>query len=90
MVSRPLTRFALAALAVTALPLTAYAASEPAAKSPEYYTKKVCRVFRPTGTRVGGVRSCRTQADIDRGKAEDRQVMEKVQSMKVTQCPPAC
>lgn len=90
MATRSLTRVALAALAVTVLPITAYAASEPAAKTPDYYTKKVCRVLRPTGTRVGGVRSCRTQAEIDRAKAEDRRVMEKVQSLKVTQCPPAC
>jgi hypothetical protein len=81
-----LSHVALVSLAVVALPLTAYAAAEPAAKGSDYYTKKVCETIKPTGSRLGGTRRCRTQAEIDAAKAEDRQVMERIQSMKPT-CP---
>ena len=81
-----LARAALLAMAAVAVPIAAYAASEPAPKGADYYTKKVCQVIRPTGSRLGGARRCRTQAQIDQARAEDRQVLERIQSMKPT-CP---
>jgi hypothetical protein len=84
MTNRLLTRVALLSLAVAVLPLTAYAAAEPAAKNSDYYTKRICKVTRTTGSRLGGVRRCRTQAEIDQARAEDRQVIERIQSMKAT------
>lgn len=84
MASRTLIRIALLSLTATALPLTAFAAAEPANKNSDYYTKRVCKVTRTTGSRLGGVRRCRTQAEIDQARQEDRQVLERVQAFKST------
>lgn len=78
------TRALLLPLTLAALPITAFAASEPAQKGADYYTKKVCRTERAPGSRIGGVRRCFTQAEFDRQKAEDRRVVERVQTMKAT------
>ena len=59
-------------------------------KNDDYYTKKVCKVVTPTGSRLGGQRRCRTQAEYDAVRADERQTLEKVQSLKVTICPPSC
>jgi hypothetical protein len=84
MASRTLTRVALLSLGVAILPLTAYAGAEPAAKDSDYYTKRTCKVTRTTGSRLGGVRRCRTQAEIDQARQEDRQVLERIQAFKST------
>jgi hypothetical protein len=84
MAHRLLTRVTLLSLAVAIVPITAYAAAEPAAKNSDYYTKRTCKVTRTTGSRLGGVRRCRTQAEVDKARAEDRQVVERIQSMKPT------
>lgn len=84
MAHRLLTRAALLSLTAAALPLAAYAAAEPAAKNGDYYTKRTCTVTRTTGSRLGGVRRCRTQAEVDQARQEDRQVVERIQSMKPT------
>jgi hypothetical protein len=78
----------LAALAVVAIPIAAYGAAQPADKSDDYYTKKVCEVTTPTGSRLGGTRRCRTQAELDQNRAETKQVIERVQTMKPTFCGP--
>jgi hypothetical protein len=90
MSSRSGTHLALASLALFAMPITAFAAAEPAAKNKDYYTKKTCSVDLATGSRLGGVRRCRTKAEKDQARAEDRQVVERIQSQKVTMCPPMC
>jgi hypothetical protein len=84
MANRLLTHAALVSLAIAVLPITAYAASEPPVKGSDYYTKKICQVIKPTGSRLGGTRRCRTKAQIDAAKAEDRQVVERIQAMKPT------
>jgi hypothetical protein len=86
----PLVTGLLTTLALVALPIAAWGAAAPAEKGDDYYTKKVCEVIKPTGSRLGGTRRCRTQAEIDAARAEQRQVIERVQSMKVTLCPPNC
>lgn len=78
----------LTALALVAIPIAAFAASEPAAKSNDYYTKKVCETVKPTGSRLGGTRRCRTQAELDAVAAEARRTVERVQSMKPVMCIP--
>lgn len=78
------TRVLLLSLALTAVPITAFAAAEPTQKGKDYYTRKICKVERPAGSRLGGVRRCMTQAEYDREKAEDRKVVERIQSMKAT------
>ena len=84
MASRTLTHVAMLSVAAVSLPLTAFAAAEPAAKNSDYYTKRICKVTRTTGSRLGGVRRCRTQAEIDQARQEDRQVLERIQAFKST------
>ena len=80
----------LTGLALVAIPFTAWAAAAPRDKGDDYHTKKVCEVIKPTGSRLGGTRRCRTRAEIDAARAENKQVLERVQAMKVTLCPPNC
>lgn len=84
MASRHLSRAGLITLAAVALPLTAFAAADPAPKGSDYYKKKICETIKPTGSRLGGVRRCRTKAEIDAARTEDRTVVERIQSMKPT------
>lgn len=75
-------------LGLAGVPLVAYAAAEPAAKSGDYYNKKICQTVRPTGSRLGGTRRCLTQAEMDKARREDRTVTERMQALKLTFCPP--
>ena len=81
---------ALAMIGMIGIPITAYAAADPAAKSSEYYTKKVCRSEKSTGSRLGGVRRCRSEAEWAEYRREQKDVVDKMQTLKPTSCPPAC
>lgn len=81
----------VAAAAVIAIPMAVIGAEpqKPARKS-DHSTKKVCDVAQPTGSRLGGIRRCRTGAEREEHKAEARQVVDRIQMMKPTMCPPMC
>jgi hypothetical protein len=79
----------LLALGVIAAPIAAYAASEPPAPESDYYTKKICETVRPVGSRLGGTRRCRTQAEIDQHQRESRQTLERIQAHSPSICPSA-
>ncbi|HYI64190.1 MAG TPA: hypothetical protein VEW71_04825 [Allosphingosinicella sp.] len=70
-----------ASLAVIAVPIAVVGAAEPDAKA-DYSTKKICDVTNVTGSRLGGVRRCRTQAEREQAKAESRDVVSRIQSQK--------
>lgn len=72
----------LTALALVAIPISAYGADQPADRSDDYYTKKICDVTRPTGSRLGGTRRCRTQAERDQARAEHVDVVQRMQGQK--------
>ena len=80
----------LAMIAMISLPVTAYAAAEPVAKGKDYYNKKTCSVDLPTGSRLGGVRRCRTKAERDEVKAQSKQTTDRIQTLRPTTCPPSC
>jgi len=82
MANRSATHIALASLALFAMPITAYAAAEPTGKNSDYYTKKTCSVDTPTGSRLGGVRRCRSKAEKDQAKAEAKTTVDRIQNMK--------
>lgn len=83
-------RAALAMVAMVSLPITAYAAAEPASKQSDYYTKKTCSVDLATGSRLGGVRRCRSKAEKDEMKAQAKQTTDRIQTLRPTMCPPSC
>lgn len=74
--------------ALVAVPMAVVGAAEPAAKRSGYSTKRTCEVSTPLGSRLGGVRRCRTAAERDQHKQEARQVVDEIQSFKATMCAP--
>ena len=77
-----------AALAVITVPIAVQGAQEPA-KAPAKQ-RRVCTVTPTIGSRVNNVRRCRTADEREQEKQEARQVVDKVQNLKVTMCPPSC
>jgi hypothetical protein len=74
----------IAAAAVIAIPMAVVGAQQPARTKSQYNTKRVCDVAIPTGSRLGGVRRCRTAAERELAKQEARQVVDRVQMFKPT------
>jgi hypothetical protein len=78
-------RTLLAAIAVIAVPIAVQGAEGPSA-SPD--AKRTCETNVPTGSRLGGIRRCRTKAEREAAKQEARQVVDRVQAFKATMCAP--
>jgi hypothetical protein len=75
-------RTLIAAAAVIAIPI-AVTGAEPARKARgNDSTRKICEIRSTTGSRLGAVRVCRTKAEWDEVKAEERGVIERVQNRK--------
>jgi hypothetical protein len=80
-----------AAIAVVAVPIAVQGAEAPRrTPATPADTKRVCQVTVPMGSRLGGVRRCRSRQEHDAHKAEARDVVDRVQRMKPTMCPPNC
>lgn len=77
-----------AAIAVIAMPIAVQGAQAPTRSSPQ--AKRTCTVTQTLGSRVNSVRRCRTAEEREAAKQEARQVVDRVQSMKATSCPPNC
>jgi hypothetical protein len=75
-----------AALAVVAAPIALGA--QPTTQPRDDSTRKICRTDGTAGSRLGGVRRCRTKAEWDAEKAEARQVVDRVQNMRPIYCAP--
>lgn len=75
-----------AAIAVVTIPIAVQGAQGPAKASPPQ--KRTCDVNVPTGSRLGGVRRCRTAAERETAKQEARAVVDRIQAMKATICTP--
>ena len=74
----------IATVAVIAIPVSVVGAQQPGRTKSQYSTKRVCEVALPTGSRLGGVRRCRTAAEREQAKQEARQVVDRVQMFKPT------
>lgn len=77
-----------AALAVVVVPITASSTQPAAGRRAENPNKVTCRVVRPAGSRLGGVRTCRTAAEWAAYQAEVRDVVHRVQAEGATFCTP--
>jgi hypothetical protein len=73
-------RFLIAAVAVAAIPLS-IASAENSGKSSSA-EKKICKVDKETGSRLGGVKRCRTRAEMEALKQESRTQIDRVQALK--------
>ena len=76
-----------AALAVIAVPIAVQGAEGPR-QTTNPQAKRTCEVDVPTGSRLGGVRRCRTAAERDEARQESRRVVDRIQSMKPVMCVP--
>jgi hypothetical protein len=54
-------------------------AVQPIAHAADYGTKQICRTEVDIGTRLGGKRICRTRAEWDAVRAEQRKATERAQ-----------
>lgn len=75
-----------AAIAVVAVPVVLVA--QPVIEPRNDSTRKICRIDNTVGSRLGGVRRCRTKAEWDAEKAEARTVVDRVQNMRPQTCGP--
>jgi hypothetical protein len=80
-------RALLAAAALIAIPIAVQGAENPSQR-PDDTTTKVCEVNLATGSRLGGVRRCRTRAEREQAKQEARRVVDRMQAFKPTMCAP--
>lgn len=74
-------------IAVLAAPIAVQGAEAPARKA-ESSTDVVCEVTHPPGSRLGGVRRCRTRAEWAQYRQETRDVVHRVQAEGATFCDP--
>jgi hypothetical protein len=70
----------LAGLVVAAAPGTDSTAPDAAAKAAAYANKKICRTETDIGTRLGGKSICRTRAEWDEFRAEQRKAVDRAQT----------
>jgi len=78
-----------AAIAIVAVPIAVQGAEGPR-QSGQPKVKRTCQVDLQIGSRLGGVRRCRSQEEREAAKQEARTVVDRIQSMKATTCPPNC
>ncbi len=77
----------LAALAVVAVPIAVQGAEGPRRTKPNA-EKRTCEVNTPVGSRLGGVRRCRSASEREAHKAEARTTVDRIQAMKPVICAP--
>jgi hypothetical protein len=80
-------RAVLATLVVVAVPIAVHGAEGPR-RTVTDKAKRTCEVDLPTGSRLGGVRRCRSQEERDAARQESRRVVDRIQAMKPVLCAP--
>ena len=84
-------RILLAAAATVAIPAAMLGAAEPVQRKDSKAEARTCEVDTPVGSRLGGVRRCRTKAEREAHKQEARQTVDRIQSFKAVYCEePRC
>jgi hypothetical protein len=77
-------RALLAAAVVIAVPIAVNGAEPQTAQKPDPQNKRVCTVRPEIGSRINTVRSCRSAAERESARQEQRQVIDRIQSDKVS------
>jgi hypothetical protein len=77
-------RALLAAVAVISVPIAVNGAEPQSRQKPDPQTKRTCTVRSEIGSRINTVRTCRTAAEREAAKQEQRQVIDRVQANKVS------
>ena len=69
----------MAALAAACLSVPAHS-QQARSRGSDYGSKKICKVEGVVGSRLGGKRTCRTQAEWDELARENRSVTDRIQA----------
>ena len=77
-------RALLAAAIVVSVPIAVQGAEPQTQTKPEPQAKRTCTVRNEIGSRLNRVRTCRTAAEREAAKQEQRQVVDRVQANKVS------
>ena len=77
-------RALLAAIVVISVPIAVNGAEPQTRQTPDPQAKKTCTVHSEIGSRLNRVRVCRTAAEREAAKQEQRQVVDRVQANKVS------
>ena len=77
-------RAVLAAIVVVSVPIAVNGAEPQTKTTPDPQAKRVCTVRTEIGSRLNSVRTCRTAAEREAAKQEQRQVIDRVQANKVS------
>ena len=77
-------RALLAAVVVIAAPIAVNGAEPQSQQKPNPQAKRTCSVRPEIGSRINTIRTCRTAAEREAAKQEQRQVIDRVQANKVS------
>ncbi len=78
-------RALLATFAVVSVPIAVHGAEPQSAQQKvNAQNKRVCTVRTEIGSRIKSARTCRTAAEIEEARQEQRRVIDRIQTNKVT------
>jgi len=77
-------RALLAAIVVVSVPIAVNGEPQTTQQKPNPPEKRVCQVRPEIGSRINTVRSCRSASERESARQEQRQVIDRVQSLKVS------
>ncbi len=74
----------LAAIVVVSVPIAVNGAEPQSQQKPDPQTKRTCTVRPEIGSRINTIRTCRTAAEREEARQEQRRVIDRVQTDKVS------
>jgi len=77
-------RAVLAAIVVVSVPIAVNGEPQAPQQRPDPQAKRVCHVRAEIGSRINSVRTCRSAAEREAARQEQRQVIDRVQANKVS------
>lgn len=77
-------RALLAAVAVISVPIAVNGAEPQTPQKPPAKEKRTCTMRPEIGSRINTIRTCRTAAEIEQMRQEQRRVIDRIQANKVS------
>jgi hypothetical protein len=77
-------RALLAAIVVVSVPIAVNGEPQAPQQKPNPKEKRTCQVHSEIGSRINTVRVCRSAAEREAARQEQRQVVDRVQALKVS------
>lgn len=77
-------RALLAAIVVVSVPIAVNGEPQAPQQKPAPQEKRVCSVRSEIGSRINTVRTCRSASEREAARQEQRQIIDRVQNLKVS------